>query len=103
MKRQDDGQPFYRVSALVGAPVKTRADANMLRNEIMKQIYLTNAVDKLQACVPAAIVPYLRINMEEFGASNRSLTVMFASLGVELSSAENEKGLHHIQNIVTTV
>ena len=47
LKRQEDGMPFYKVSALVGAPVKTRADANMLRNEIMKQIYLTNAVDKL--------------------------------------------------------
>ena len=57
---------------------------------------MVNSVDKLQACVPAAIVPYLRINMEEFGASNRSLTVMFASLGVELSSAESEAGLHHI-------
>ena len=50
---------------------------------------MVNSVDKLQACVPAAIVPYLRVNMEEFGASNRSLTVMFASLGVELSSAES--------------
>ena len=63
----------------------------------------SGAIDKLQACVPATILPYLRVNLEEFGASNRSLTVMFASLGVELSSAENEKGLHHIQNIVTTV
>jgi adenylate cyclase 10 len=28
---------------------------------------------------------------------------MFASLGVELSSAETKEGLDHIQNIVTTV
>ena len=61
----------------------------MLRNEIMQKIQMSNALDSIQACVPAAIVPYLRINMEEFGASNRSLTVMFASLGVELSSAES--------------
>ena len=94
---------FYRVSKLSGQSVKIRADANLLRNEIMKQFQVSTAVDKLQACVPAAIVPYLRIDEEAFGASNRSLTVMFASLGVELSSAETETGLHHIQKIVTTV
>ena len=98
-----DGFEYYRVSKLIGPPVKTRADASLLRNEIMKRIGMINAADKLQACVPAAILPYLRVNMEEFGASNRSLTIMFASLGVELSSAESEAGLHHIQKIVTTV
>ena len=88
-----DGKLFYKVFALSGAPVKSRADANLLRNEIMQKISMSSAVDKLQACVPAAIVPYLRINMEEYGAGNRSLSVMFASLGVELSSAETRQGL----------
>ena len=69
----------------------------------MKQFSVFTAEEKLKACVPAAIIPYLRIGEEEFGATNRSLTVMFASLGVELSSAKTKEGLDHIQNIVTTV
>ena len=88
---------------MIGQSVKIRADANLLRNDIMKQFQVFTAEEKLKACVPAAIIPYLRIGEEEFGASNRSLTVMFASLGVELSSAETDEGLAHIQNIVTTV
>ena len=33
-----DGNAFHRVSELIGPPVKTRADANLLRNEIMQRI-----------------------------------------------------------------
>jgi len=99
----DTGRKFYKVSKLTGKSVQVRADANILRNEILKQFSVLQAEAKLTACVPAAIVDYLRIDEESFGASNRSLTVMFASLGVELSSAETKEGLDHIQKIVTTV
>ena len=57
-----DGQTYYRVNKLAGQSVKIRADANLLHNEIMKQFQVSTAVDKLQACVPAAIVPYLRVD-----------------------------------------
>lgn len=57
----------------------------------------------LKGCIPNAIIPYITIGAEKFGSETRSLTVMFASLGVELSAAENKKGMQLIQKIVTTV
>ena len=75
----------------------------MLRNEILKNFKTLSAEADLKMCIPNAIIPYLRIGEEAFGNSNRSLTVMFASLGVELSSAETDIGKNHIQNIVTTI
>jgi len=50
----------------------------------------------LKGCVPSAIIPFLQIGTEEFGSETRSLTVMFASLGVELSSAETKEGMNKI-------
>jgi len=50
----------------------------------------------LKGCVPSAIIPYLQIGTEEFASETRSLTVMFASLGVELSSAETKEGMDKI-------
>jgi hypothetical protein len=46
--------------------------------------------------VPNAIIPFLQIGTEEYGSETRSLTVMFASLGVELSSAETLEGMNKI-------
>lgn len=54
-------------------------------------------------CVPAAIMPYLEIGYEQFGSETRRLSVMFASLGVDLSSAKSREGMMKIQRIVTTV
>lgn len=53
--------------------------------------------------MPAAIIPYLQISAEAFGSETRSLTVMFASLGVHLDSVETQKGTVLIQEIVKTV
>ena len=57
----------------------------------------------MEGCVASSIIPFLQIDQERYGSENRSLTVMFVSLGVELSSAETEKGMNHIQKIVTEV
>ena len=95
-RTEGDGGKFYRITKLTGQSVKIRADANLLRSEMLKQFQVLTAEEQLKACVPAAIIPYLRIGEEAFGASNRSLTVMFASLGVELSSAKTQEGLDHI-------
>lgn len=46
--------------------------------------------------MPAAIIPYLQVGAEEFGSETRSLTVMFAMLGVELSSADTKEGMNKI-------
>jgi len=43
--------------------------------------------EALESCVPAAIKDYLNIGAEALGSENRSLTVMFCSLGIELSSS----------------
>jgi len=41
-------------------------------------------------------MPYLEIGHEEFGSETRALTVMFATLGVELSSASTPEGMAKI-------
>ena len=50
-----------------------------------------------------AVIPLLKINLESYASEIRSLTVMFVSLGVDLSSAETEEGLDKIQQIMTVV
>ena len=59
-----------------------------MRNLIDPDNY-TRIQSKLRSCVPAAIMPYLEIGYEQFGSETRRLTVMFASLGVDLSSAQS--------------
>ena len=41
-------------------------------------------------------MPYIEIGMENFGSETRAVTVMFASLGVDLSSASGKEGMHKI-------
>ena len=38
-------------------------------------------------------MPYLEIGYEQFGSETRAITVMFASLGVDLSSASSNEGM----------
>ena len=40
-----------------------------------------------------AIMPYIEISNEDYGAETRRLTVVFMSLGVDLSSAESKEGM----------
>ncbi len=89
------GERFYLIHHLVGEGIKTRADALVLRSNISADTYNKISIS-LRGCVPAAIIPYLQIGAEEFGSETRSLTVMFASLGVELSSAETAEGMQKI-------
>ena len=48
-------------------------------------------------------MPYIEVNMEEYCGETRKLTIMFASLGVDLSSAKTQEGMDKIQKIVTTI
>ena len=57
------GDKFYRVKKLTGQGVKIRADGILLRAQIQTD-FLSRIQDKLRACVPAAIIPYLQINAE---------------------------------------
>jgi adenylate cyclase 10 len=47
-------------------------------------------------CIPAAIMPYLQIGYEQYGSETRRLSVMFASLGVDLSLAKTVDGMNKI-------
>ncbi len=53
--------------------------------------------------MPAAIIPYIEEDRESYGHETRLLTIMFVSLGVDLSQVESKEGLRRTQNIVTTV
>lgn len=48
-------------------------------------------------------MPYLEIGFEQYGSETRTLTVMFASLGIELSDSGTKEGRNKIQRVVTTV
>ena len=82
-----DGKKFYRVER-VKEGVRERADAVLLKSQI-KIDRIAGIQKNLKSCVPAAIMPYLEIGYEQFGSETRALTVMFASLGVDLSSASS--------------
>ena len=57
----------------------------------------------LRQCVPSAIMPYLEIGYESYGSETRALTVMFASLGIDLNSAGSMEGINKLQKIIQTV
>ncbi len=97
----EDGGKFYQIEGMISG-IRTRADAVLLRGMITPELY-SKIIGKLKACVPAAIMPYLEIGYEQFGSETRRVTVMFASLGVDLSSAQTAEGMAKIQEIVITV
>ena len=59
--------------------------------------------ESLKKYVPAAIMPYILVNQENQGAETRRLTIMFASLGVNLSLGSTEEGRKQIQRIIVLV
>ena len=92
----------YEIKELVGVGVRSTGDASEMRAQ-----YEPDKIEKIQhqlrCYVPAAITPYLELNIESYGAETRRLTIMFASLGVDLSNTQTEAGLQRIQQVVTTV
>lgn len=85
---------FYLVKK-VKEGVKGRADAIMLKNNV-KLDRFSGIQGVLKSCVPAAIMPYLEIGFEGYGSETRTLTVMFASLGVELQDSATKEGRNKI-------
>ena len=78
------------------------AESMKMRAQFSPEV-MTRIQTKMVGCVASSIIPYLQIDSERYGSENRSLTVMFVSLGVELSSADTEAGMSKIQKIVTEV
>lgn len=96
------GKKFHDIESLIGEGVKAISDALQMRANISNQTY-NKISQQLRGCVPAAILPYLQIGAEPYGSETRSLTVMFASLGLELSAAETDAGMLKIQKVIETV
>jgi adenylate cyclase 10 len=92
----------YKIQRLKGAILPPVAYGNLFINSLEKD-ELIKAMQYLKNFVPNAIMPYIEVNMEEYCGETRKLTVMFASLGVELSSAKSPEGMQLIQKIVTTI
>ena len=90
---EEHGKRFYRILGLIQG-IRARAEAVLLRNQV--QTENKKIQSKLRACVPAAIMPYLEIGYEQYGSETRRLTVMFASLGIDLSSAKTKEGMMKI-------
>ena len=57
---------------------------------------MSSLQNSLRSCVAAAIMPYLEIGFEQYGSETRTLTVMFASLGIELSDSGTKEGRNKI-------
>lgn len=92
---------FYLVTdSKIG--VKGGAEAILMKNH-MKMDTIAGIQQTLRSCVPAAIMPYLEIGFESYGSETRTLTVMFASLGVEFQDTGNKEGRNKIQNVLTVV
>ena len=66
-----------------------------LRSQFTSEI-LTRIQGKMAGTVASSNIPYLQIDQERYGSENRSLTVMFVNLGVELSSANTKEGMAKI-------
>lgn len=58
----EHGDKFYRIEGMISG-IRTRADAVLLRSLITAELY-SKIINKLKACVPAAIMPYLEIGYE---------------------------------------
>jgi hypothetical protein len=79
--------------------VRMKADALLIKNninpanfELIKQ--------SIYAYIPAALLPYIYIDQERWSSELRRLTIMFVSLGIDLSDARSENGLKQIQNVI---
>ena len=60
-------------------------------NEVLSRIQ-----PMLEKCIPQCVIPYMRIDKAKYASEIRSITVMFISLGVDLSSVGTPEGMAKI-------
>lgn len=90
---QDSGEVFFLIdNKFMANRVKIQADAMKLRSQFSADV-LQRVKKRLKGYVPHCIIPFLKIEQENFASEIRSLTVMFLSLGVDLSSASSQEGI----------
>lgn len=97
----DKDYRFYEVTGVI-VGVRGAADAILIKTQI-RQDMINHMQSSLKMCVPNAIMPYLEIGYENYGSEIRTLTVMFASLGVDLSDSQTVEGRNKIQRIITCI
>ena len=94
-----EGEPLesgnVKIKGKIGEGVQSWQDGRIFINSLDwgELIKLTRSLDFY---VPKAIMPYIEVNNEEYGSETRWLTVMFLSIGIDLSSAKNEEGMNKI-------
>ena len=56
--------------------------------------------EQFKLYIPAAIIPYLMVNLENYGLETRRLSIMFGSLGIDLSDTQTSEGINKVQAVV---
>ena len=99
-----DGDTFHKIDLtfIPAKKAKTKADGIRLVAQIT-EAELIKIQHRMQGFVPRCVIPYLAIEQEAYASDNRTLTVMFVSLGVDLSSADTPEGIQKIQNVMVEV
>jgi len=93
---------FYRIKAMLGEKIATKADTYLMRSQFSSEKLLKN-LSLLKSFVPAAIVNYLDIEKENYSKEIRVLSIMFLNLNIKLEDTRTDDGVHRIQNIVNCV
>ena len=65
-----------------GSPIPFRAEAMMMRSEF-DQEKVEKMQKNLRMFVPSAILPYLELNMQNYGNETRRLSIMFCKLEID--------------------
>lgn len=94
--------PFYKLENLKSSAVKMKADSLLIRTKF-NQGSIQAILDILESYIPKAVLPYIKIDQEKWSSELRRISVMFMNLGIDLSDAKSNEGLHKIQRIIKTV
>lgn len=95
---------FFKMDPLEGAPsfyrvirvnkdqkVRMKADALMLTNKL-KPSDIESIKRDLTTYIPAAVMTFIQAGQEKWSHELRRLSVMFCSLGIDLSDAQTKEG-----------
>ena len=96
LNNEETGETFFLIdNKFMANRVRILADAIKLRQKDPPEV-LQRIKKRLKGCVAHCVIPFLKIEQEKFASEIRSLTVMFISLGVDLSSASKPGGIQKI-------
>ena len=93
----EEGDSFYKLDLKFrGRGIKISSDVMKIRAQFSVR-ELQQSQEKLQMNVTQCAIPFIKIDQQDFASEIRSLTVMFVSLGVDLTSAYSDAGIDKIQ------